>query len=887
MRRKPDEPPPLARWILERGLPRDLCEPFLGDLEEAFCRDVLPSKGPAAARRWYWRETLRAPLGFSSLPATAPAPTTRQGDSPMSIFIGDVRFALRMARRNPAFTALVTLTLAVGIGATTAIFSAVYPILFAPLPYANPDGLVMISERGTDGLSAGIGFTTFHDIAEADRTFSSMAAIGDWQATMTGNDEPERIEGQRVSPSYFSVLGVRPAMGRDFQDADDVPNSPRVAILSHGLWRRRFGGDAAIIGRTIVINGNPYSVLGVMPASFENVIEPKAQLWTTLRYSVSLPYACRTCHHLQVVGRLKPGVSPRAAAAELDGISRRLVAEHPTEYAAPGMLMPSLREQMTRGVKPALLAVLAAVLLLLLIACANVTLLLLARAAQRQGEFAVRAALGARRGRMLRQLLAESALLAAAGGALGIAAATLGVRVLVGMSPPNLPRLGAIAVNAPVLAFALSVTTVVGLVFGVVPALHGTRADLQGAFQRSSRRTPGTRRLTRASLVISEVALALMLLVGSGLLVRSMRRVLSMSAGFDTSHLATMQVQTSGIRFRNDTVTRAFFDEVLAAVRSIPGVEAAALTSQLPLSTDSDQYGVHLERHPSANSETDPSASRYAVSPGYIEMMRIPVRRGRAFIEADRTDGRPVAMVSESFARRLFGADDPIGQRLRVGAADQGAWREVVGVVGDVKQLSLEATGSDGVYLPEAQWQWADGAMSLAVRTRGEPLRLVPAVRRAIWSVDKDQPIVRIASMEQLVDSTAAERRFTMVLFEAFGAVALLLAAAGIYGVLSGSVTERRREIGVRAALGASRANILAIIVRQGLGLTGVGLAVGLVAAVGLSRFIDGLLFGVSTVDPATYALVTGLLFLVALVACSIPAARAARTDPMETLRAD
>jgi putative ABC transport system permease protein len=499
----------------------------------------------------------------------------------------------------------------------------------------------------------------------------------------------------------------------------------------------------------------------------------------------------------------------------------------------------------------------------------------------------LRVALGAGPGQVIRQLLVESFILAAFAGLLGAGVAVLGVRALVALGPPDLPRIDAIHVNGTALVFALVVTTAAGLLVGLAPAVHVARGSLHIAIGESSRRTVGSRRRTRGLLVVSEVALALMLLVGSGLMLRSMSRLLAISPGFDAEHLLTMQVQAGGPRFTSDTVTRAFFDQVLSKVRALPGVDAAALTSQLPLSGDFDSYGVHIESKPRLNPEEDPSAHRYAVSPGYVETMRIPVVRGRAIESRDGIDAPPVVLVSETFARRAWPNEDAIGQRVRIGSPSDGPWRTIVGIVGDVKQVSLSADQPFGIYIPETQWPSADDALTLVLRTRGEPAAMVPAVRSAVWSVDKDQPIVRVATMQTLVSATAAQRRFTLVLFEIFALVALLLAAAGIYGVLSGSVTERLREIGVRTALGASRRNIVALVMRQGLSLIALGSAAGLLAAAALARLIAGLLFGVSHVDPSTYAAVTALFAGVGIAACLIPAWRAARVDPMVTLRAE
>ncbi len=877
-------PPPLATWLLSRLLPAEVREPFLGDLEEGF-REILETRGPGAARRWYWSEALRGPFAHRRTPV--PMPHARSGDGPMTSMLADLRFALRLVGRRPGFTALVVLILGVGIGATTAIFSAVYPILFAPLPYPHAERLVTVQERGKDGSPAGIGFATVQDIGKMSRSFAGLAAITMWTPALTGRATPVQLTGEHVSFTYFSTLGISPALGRDFAPEEDRPGAPRVAILSNALWRGRFGGDSGLIGQTITLGGTAFTVVGVMPAGFENVLAPATQIWTPLRYDVSLPYACRTCHHLRVVGRLKPGITLTAALTELNAISARLAADYPTEYAAPGMLVPILQDQVIGGVRPALLAVLGAVALVLLIACANVTNLLLARAALREGEFSVRAALGASRGRVIRQLLAESLVLTGTGGVLGIGIAVFGVQALVAIAPAELPRVEAIGVNGPVLLFTVAVVTIIGVVFGLVPAWHATRQDLHQGLKQSGRRSIGTHRVMRSSLVVSEVALALVLLVGSGLLVRTMIRLFAVSPGFDAAHLLTMQVQTTGPAFDDDAYTFAYFDRVLAAARTVPGVESAALTSQLPLSGDYDGYGVHIETKPRANPEEDPSEFRYGVSAGFFEAMRIPLRRGRFLAAGDRADQPPVAVINESFARKFWPNEDPIGQRVRIGAADHGPWRTIVGIVGDVKQLSLSAQQADGIYLPEVQWPYADGAMSLVLRTRGDPAVLAPAVRAAVWSVDKDQPILRVATMEGLAAQSEAQRRFTLLLFTAFAAVALLLAAAGVYGVLSGTVTDRLAEIGVRSALGASRRDILAMIVGQGLGLSGLGIALGLVGAFVLSRLMGALLFDVPPTDFLTYAVVTTLLLMVALGASWVPAWRAARVNPTTVLRAE
>ena len=808
-------------------------------------------------------------------------------ENAIEVLLADLRFAARRLQREPGFTAVTVATMALGIGATTAILSAVGPILFQPLPYPSPGRVVMLWDEAPDRSRLEATFGNYREIRERSRSYEALAVMKPWQPTLTGPAEPERIDGQRVSAEYFRVLGVPPALGREFEAAADRLNGPREVVLGEALWRRRFGGDPTIIGRPIVLNGDPFVVVGVMPKSFENVPAPSAELWTTLQYDMTQGRAWG--HHLRMIGRLRPGVGPDDAARELDEIGRTPQPELTRpDWASmeQGLDVIPLHDDLTRGVRPALLAILGAVTLVLVIACVNVTNLLLARGVQRQGEFALRAALGAGRGRLSRQMLTESLLLAALGGAVGMAVAVLGVRALVALSPPTLPRAGAISVNGAVFLVGFAITTVIGLAFGVAPALQASRSDPHASLQYGSRRTAGGHRRARTALVVAEVSLALVLLVSSGLLLRSLSRLFAVEVGFDPAQLLTMQVQTAGHRFADDSTTDRFFAAALEAVREVPGVTAAAFTSQLPLSGDLELYGVHFDPRPADDPGEVKGTFRHAVSPGYFETMRIPLRQGRLLEERDRAGAPLVAVISESMARRRLSGVDPVGQRLRIGPSD-GPLYTVVGVVGDVKQVTLALTESEAIYTTPAQWGAPDNAMSLVVRAREDASALAPAIRQAVWSVDKDQPIVRLATMDDLLDASAAERRFALIVFEAFALAALALAAAGIYGVLAGSVAERTREIGVRSALGASRGRIVGLVVRQGLTLTACGVALGLLGAAAASQLIVAMLFGVSPLDPATYLGVIALLGTVALVACGVPAWRAARVDPASTLRTE
>jgi putative ABC transport system permease protein len=810
----------------------------------------------------------------------------------MNGLLQDLGYAFRQLRKNPGFACTAIVILGLGIGASTAIFSAVNPILFEPLPYPNASRIMMISYISEDGSRIAQTFHTYRELAERSRSFERLAVADPWQPTLTGADQPERLDGQRVTADYFRVLGVSPVLGRDFEAADDALNGPKVVILSNALWRR-FGADNAIIGREIKLNDDSYTVVGVMPASFDNVLVPSANAWAPLQYDRTNVASIETRewgHHLKMVGRLRAGMSIDQARSDLDRIALTHVPDFPRPSWASlehGVATNSLQDELTGGVKPALMAVVGAVMLLLLIACVNVTNLLLAHGAQRRGEFAMRAALGAARSRLIRQLLTESLLLAVLGGAFGIMVAQLGMRALVALSPTELPRVNAIHLNGTVFAFALGVTVLVGVIVGLIPALNASGGNLYIGVQQSSRRTASGHQLTRRTLVVAEVALALVLMVSAGLLLRSLQRLFAIDPGFDASHVLTMQVQETGHRFDVDSARARFFSQALDAVRQVPGVASAAFTSQLPLSGDFESYGIQFEVDPRGDGD---NGFRYAVSPDYFETMQIPLRRGRLLNDHDVLGSPQAVLISESFAKRRFPNQDPLGQRVRIGP-DIGhpdrPWGTIVGVVGDVRQASLALSDSDAFYTSATQWSWVDSVQSLVVRSKGDAAALAPAIQQAVWSVDKDQPIVRVYTMENLLTRSEAERRFVLILFEAFGLAALALAATGVYGVLSGSVTERTREIGVRVALGATPGNILALVVRQGMTLTVLGVVIGFSGAVLASQGLASLLFGISWLDPITYLGVIGLLGCVSAIACWVPAWRASQVDPTITLRAE
>jgi putative ABC transport system permease protein len=805
-----------------------------------------------------------------------------------SEWLTDLRHAGRRLRASPVFTLVSVITLALGLGAATAIWSAVRPILFDPLPYPDGKRIVALWDYGTGGTRLDVTFGTFRELEARTRSFEALAVTRRWEPTLTGGIEPERLEGQRVSHRYLDVLGVAPVLGRGFQAADDVVNGPRVVIISHGLWQRRFQSDPALAGREIRLNDTPYTVLGVMPPEFENVLAPGAEVWTPLQYDSSLPIDGREWgHHLELVGRLRAGIRVHDARRELQQVAGSPVPEFarvPWALLERGVLVVPLADDLAHDIRPALLAIMGAVVLLLVIAAVNVTGMLLARGARRQAEFSLRAVLGAGRYRLIRQVLAESFLVALGGGLLGLVLASAGLDALMTLAPSSLPRRDVISLDGGAFGFALGLLLIAGLGTGLIPALQASATA--AAINRGTTRVTAPHHLARRVLVTAEVTLAVILLIGSGLLYRSLQRLFAVHPGFEAAGLMTLQVHTAGRRYQDDdAATNRFFAQALEMVETVPGVAAAAFTGQLPLSGDFHKYGVQFETDPGADGGED-AVFVYAVSPGYFQAMGIPLVSGRLLNDGDRT-GQPVAvLLSRAYARRRFGERDPAGAQLHIGRTDL-PWYSVVGVVGDVKQASLASDELDAVYVSSEQWYATDRVRSLVVRTTGDPSAVTTAIKQAVWSVDPDQPIARIVTMSDLVRASAAERRFAMVLLQAFAMAALVLAGVGIYGVMASSVNERMREIGVRSALGATRSGVVGLILRQGLLLTGLGLGIGLAAAAAATRSIESLMYGVSRLDWVTHGLVGGMVLLVALAASGVPAWRASRADPASVLRSE
>jgi putative ABC transport system permease protein len=813
----------------------------------------------------------------------------------MQAWIADFRYAWRklFSRSGLGGTVVAILSIALGVGVSTAIFAAVDQILISALPYPEPRRVIVLTDRTEDDEPVPVAYGTFLEVVQRNRAFDALAVLRGWQPSLTAAGEPARLEGDLVSPDYFAALGVRPSLGRDFAAEDDVTGAPLVAIVTTGFAERRFGSAEAVLDRTITLDGESYTVIGVMSEGFENALSPAAELWAPLRYLTGQPFESREWgHHLRMVGRLREGVTLEQAQREMLAIGRSPVAEfpRPTWASMPrGLALESLHASVTSGVRPALLVILGAVLLLLAIACANVTNILLARSLARRAELATRAALGAEAGRLVRQLFAESALLIFLGGVLGVGVAALASRALVALAPADVPRLQAIGLDARVLGFALATTAVVTLVAGLWPALRVRDIGSPAMLRTGPRATGHAFATLRRSLVVGQVALATVLLAGAGLLLRSVEQLLSVPTGFDASRVLTIQVVVPrGSGVSGDVEGQALFERVLGAVRAVPGVAEAALTSLLPLGGSSFEMYAVLAESSADSAENAGVAFRYTVTPGWFETMGIPLMRGRLLGADDRRGVSQAVLINESFAARRFAGRDPIGQRVRIGPFNRpdGPWGTIVGIVGDVKQASL-VESTDAFYVALGQWAWVDPVQSLVVQTTGDPAAFVEPIKQAIWSVNPLLPLERITTMSDLVADSEAQRTFALTIFAAFGLAALLLAGVGVYGVIEGSVTERTREIGVRSALGATPKRIAALVVGQGLMLTVIGVAIGVGVAASSTRAIASLLFGIEPFDLVTYAGVVALLLAVAFVACYAPAVRAARIDPAITLRAD
>jgi putative ABC transport system permease protein len=804
----------------------------------------------------------------------------------------DLKYGTRMLGRSPGFTIVAVLTLALGIGANTAIFSVLNAVLLKSLPYPEPNRLVMVwgNERTVNNSRSQVSATDVMDWRAQNHVFEDVATVsGFYTPTLTGSGEPERIPGVIVGDGYFQIMRGQALLGRVFTPEENIDGKDDVVVLSFGLWQRRFGGDPAVIGKSILLNSRPHIVVGVMRPDFRSLpfsilTGPPAELYRP----VGENYAekDRNSRHLRAIARLKPGVSVQQAQADLDVIARRIEQAHPSESTGYGVHVVSLQEDLVGGIRPALLLLFGAVGLVLLIACANVANLLLARSAARQKEIAVRAALGAGRTRLVRQFLTESIVLALSGGLLGILFALWGTSLIESVGAKVIPSLTSVEINLSVLGFTLGLSLLTGIIFGVAPALHVTRVNLNDVLKEGGRASGSGRNPLRSVLVISEVALALVLLVSAGLLIRSLSQLRQLNPGFNPSSLLTMNVPLPSAKYPKGADKLAFYNRMLELVEALPGVQSAGITSVVPLGTNFDGRELQVEDQPKPPGQ-DLSVPTFIVTPGYLLAMQIPLEKGRMFTDADGETSAPVALISETMARNLWPGQNPLGKHLRISGSDkpieQLSWRSVVGVVSDVKQDRLDAPGEMQFYVPQAQM--VNSYMTLVVRTRVNPTSVATAIREQIHALDKDQVVYAVATMDQLLSGSLALRRFSMLLLGLFATVALLLAAVGLYGVISYTVGQRTHEFGIRVALGAQPGDVLRLVVRHGFTLVLAGVGAGIVAALALTRLLASLLYGISSTDPATFAVVTVVLVGVALVACYVPARRATKVDPMVALR--
>ena len=834
---------------------------------------------PEEARR-------RALIKLGGVTLTQELYLEQRGLPMLETLIQDLRFGLRMLRKNPGFTAVAVLTLALGIGANATIFSVVNAVWLRPLPYPEADQLALVWHRNTQrGGTAELTPGNYFDLLRQNQSFAQMAAFNDSDFNLTGAGEPERLQGQLVSAAFFPLLQTAPGIGRGFTEADDREGAERVVVLSHGLWQRRFGAQANIIGQTLTLNELPYTVVGVMPPGFV-APEGRAEIWSPIAFPASAANN-RGAFYLNAVARLKPGVTITAAQSEADVIGRNLAQAYPKSNTDLGFSVVSLHGHLVSGFRQSLWMLLGAVAFVLLIACVNVANLLLARASGREKELAVRMAFGAGRWRLIRQLLTESALLAFCGSALGLLLTVWGIQMLKLINPGTIARLEEVSLDWRVLAFTLGIACLTGFIFGLVPALQLSQPDLQHTLKEGGRgSSSGAGQRFRGALVVSEVALSLVLLIGAGLLMRSFIRLQNVDPGFNTERLLMMNVVMSQDKARDLVTVSNFYQHVVERVQTLPGVAAASVATVAPIVTSGRRSSIVLEDKPDPPPGTSQTVNNRVVSPDYFRTLGIPLRAGRLLSAQDTAEAPAVTVINQVMAHRYWGDENPVGKRFKIGTREsQRPWLTVVGVVGDVRQAGLNSDAVPELYSPLTQvHQSFVRPRVLFIRTSSDPMNLIAAVKSEIWAVDKDQTINEVQTMNEVVARSLAPRRFNLWMLGVFAALALLLASVGIYGVISYAVSQRTREIGVRIALGAQPRDILRLVVGQGFVLTLSGVAIGLIAAFALTRWLESLLFNVSTTDPLTFGGVALLLTLVALLACWIPARRATKVDPMTAL---
>ena len=798
----------------------------------------------------------------------------------MDSLLKDVRYALRALMRRPAFTAVAVITLALGIGANTAIFSVVHGVLLEPLPYPESDRLVAVRQANLPAQpDTQVAPGNFLEWQRQNTTFASVAAYRTISYTLTGDGNPERLLAGRVSVGLFKLLGAQLLLGRDFLIEEDQPGREKVVIVGEGLWARRFGSDPKVVGKTLKLDGEDFAVVGVMPAAFRLPDQRERELWTPIAFKDN-ERTLYQARYIDAIGRLKPEASLAQAQSEMTAISARLAQEHPDGNAGWTITVKPLLDFVVGDVKTILWVLFGAVALVLLIACANVTNLLLARATTRQKEMAVRAALGAGRARIVRQLATESLLLALLGALAGWPLAWWGLRVLLAAAPADLPRLASVSIDNRALLFTLGVTLLTALVFGLVPTLQVLRFDSNPALKDQRSRSVRQQRIGNV-LIASEVALALVLLVGGGLLLRTVWQLNHVDPGFDVRNALAVTIQLPQKKYAGPPQMARFAEQLAQQVSTLPGVAATGVARILPIVHDLPT-GFYFEGRSRENDNELPQTNYSAVSPGYFKAMGIPLIAGRAFTETDAQDAPRVAIISQTLAQRYFPKSDAIGKRINVNTGPE-SYREIVGIVGDVKQNGLTRETKPHTYEPFAQAP--NQFMTLIVRSTSDPVSLVPAIRSQVLALDSELPLQRVTTLDRMIANSIRQQRFTSLVLSVFAAVALLLAAAGLYGVISYSVAQRTHELGIRVALGAQVKDVMRLVLRQGMTFVMAGEVIGIIGAFALTRLLGGLLFGVTPTDAATFIAVTAGLTFVALLACYIPARRATKVDPLVALR--
>jgi len=876
--------PRLAVSLLGRRVPEEWREFLLGDLEEEF--QIRVQRSPSAARRWFWRQTLRCLVAPPRARSHSHHAFPISGDSMLRTLVADIRYSSRVLLRAPSFTLAVVAVLALGIGANTAIFSIVNTVLLRPLPFDEPERLVRLFHVPPQATFPGmprfaVSAANFYDWQRDARSYERMALYRFRPFTLTGGGPAEAVVAGAVGDGFFDTLRAKPLLGRVFRPEEDTPARGHVVVLSNGFWKSHFGAAPEVIGRTLMLDGEVYTVVGVMPAAFSMASWSitHRDMWVPIAYK-DADRAVRDNHNDMVVARLKPGVDIAHANAEMKDISQRLERDYPKENTGWGATVDPLQEILVRNVRTSLVMLLAAVALVLLIACANVGNLLFARSLGRSKELAIRTALGAGRARVFQQLIIEAIVLATAGGAVGLLIARVSLAASATLLANQVPRADEISVDARVMLFALAVSILTGILAGVLPAIRAGRADVNDALKEGGRSDAGTIGLrTRRLLIVCEVAFSLVLLTGAGVMIRSLLALQHVDAGFDPHNVLTMKVGLPETRYKTPAQTTAFYNDALRRFRALPGVQEAAAIDDLPL-TGGSQQPIVVDGHAELLPRDQPTVAVRKITPGYLRAMRVPLLRGRDFAE----DDVHVMLVSRAAAKLLWGDIDPIGRQARLPLESKTVVQTVVGVVGDIREAGLSENPVATVYEFTREHDWSH--LALVARTSVPPLTLAQAVTAAVRAIDPEQPVEEIRTMEDVRDDTLTSQRFSALLLGLFASVALALASVGIYSVLSYIVRGRSREIGIRSALGAKRFDVVRLVVVEGMTPALIGVAAGAIAALGAGRLMAKLVYGVSASDPLTMAVVSATLVGVALLASLIPAYRASRLDPSEVLRA-